>query len=85
MVGTTPVTCVATDNSGNTNAVTFEVVVCPVTNVVTTLADFGAGSLREAIELSNDCPGTNYIVFRVTGTIVISDSLPDVTDPLFIL
>jgi Concanavalin A-like lectin/glucanases superfamily/FG-GAP-like repeat/HYR domain len=85
MVGTTPVTCVATDSSGNTNAVTFDVVVCPVTNVVTSLANSGPGSLHEAIELSNDCPGTNYIVFGVTGTIVLTNALPGVSDPLFIL
>jgi len=83
--GLTPVTCVVTDRAGNTNACTFEVIVCVPTNAVTSLADSGHGSLREAIIIANACPGTNYIVFNVTGTIVLTNELPGLSDPVFIL
>ncbi|MSQ09546.1 MAG: hypothetical protein EXR52_00855 [Dehalococcoidia bacterium] len=49
-------------------------------HVVTTLADSGAGSLRQAILDANAAPGADTITFGVSGTIVLTSSLPDITD-----
>jgi hypothetical protein len=48
--------------------------IAPATFVVTSLADSGAGSLREAITLANDAPGADVIVFKkgLTGTIDVT-------------
>ena len=43
---------------------------------VTTLADSGAGSLREAIGLANADPDHDTIVFSVSGTITLASDLP---------
>src|SRR5262249_5162632 len=45
-----------------------------VSNVVTTLADSGVGSLREAISNANACSGA--ITFAVNGAIHLPSSLP---------
>ena len=58
-----------------------------ITNVVTTLADSGPGSLRQALLDANadSCP--TYITFAVTGTIQVLADLPYITTtaPLTIL
>jgi len=48
--------------------------------VVTTLANSGAGSLREAITLSNNAsdPTSSIIRFDVQGTIVLTQKLPEI-------
>ena len=49
------------------------------TFTVTSLADSGAGSLREAIDLANASPGADTINFTLSGTITLSSSLPFVS------
>jgi len=58
--------------------------IAPATFLVTSLADAGAGSLREAIAEANDAPGRDLIVFEkgltgvialTTGEILIKDAL----------
>jgi hypothetical protein len=51
---------------------------------ITTNNDYGAGSLRQAIEDANDRPGADEIRFAVTGDIVLESMLPEVTDELAI-
>jgi Putative Ig domain len=51
--------------------------------VVTTLADSGAGSLRQAITDANANPGADTITFSVSGTIVLTAVL-DIRDTLTI-
>jgi hypothetical protein len=46
---------------------------------VTTLADGGPGSLRQAIFLANATPGDDTITFAVTGTINLASALPDLS------
>jgi hypothetical protein len=48
--------------------------------VVSNLNDSGAGSLRQAILDANATAGTDAITFSVSGTIVLSSTLPTVTD-----
>ena len=38
------------------------------TNIVTTTADSGLGSLRQAISNANTNPGPNTIAFNISGT-----------------
>ena len=59
------------------------------TIVVTTAADSGAGSLRQAILDSNASVGvSDYISFNIPGgglhTIALATALPEITDPVFI-
>jgi hypothetical protein len=49
---------------------------------VTTLADSGEGSLREAILDANAAPGADVIRFIVPGTLVLESALPSITDDL---
>ena len=49
------------------------------TFTVTSLADSGAGSLRDAIDQANANPGADAIDFTVSGTITLSSSLPFVS------
>src|SRR5262249_37821944 len=66
--GFTTVTCTATDDSGNTNACSFSVRVIPYRLiVVTSPADSGPGSLRQALLDANDAPGENRIEFSLGG------------------
>ena len=55
---------------------------------VTTTADTGPGSLREAINCANATPGTDVISFTIPGggikTISPATSLPTITDPVII-
>ena len=56
--------------------------------VVTTTADSGPGSLREAITLSNTTPGFDDILFAIPGTgvqtIALEAPLPAITDSVTI-
>ena len=56
---------------------------------VTTPADSGAGSLREAITQANATPGLNGIIFNIPGAtcpkiITVSTALPQITESLII-
>src|SRR5688500_10895688 len=48
---------------------------------VTSTADSGPGSLREAIENANAMPGADSITFALSGTITLVSALPPITDP----
>lgn len=58
------------------------------TLVVTTTADSGPGSLRDAIETANSTPGPDTITFNIPGsgvqTIQPLSALPTITDPVVI-
>jgi hypothetical protein len=58
----------------------------PANFAVTTLADTGAGTLRQAITDANTAAGADTITFQagLTGTITLATALPAVTDPLTI-
>ncbi len=74
--------------SGSTSEFSTSVVAAPCSLVVTTTADFGPGSLREAINCANALPGLNTISFNVgSGPQTINvgpGSLPTVTDRVII-
>jgi hypothetical protein len=76
------------DNAGNfvpAGIVGSFVVLLPQTFTVTTTADSGAGSLRDAITKANALPGTaDTIAFSVTGTIDLMTALPTLSDALTI-
>lgn len=65
--------------AANADAATFN---------VTTTADSGSGSLRQAIAAANAAPGTDTIAFAIPGSgvheIFVLSSLPGVTDPVVI-
>ncbi|MFP5237143.1 MAG: beta strand repeat-containing protein, partial [Acidobacteriota bacterium] len=50
------------------------------TFTVSTIADSGAGSLRQAIIDANTAGGTNTIVFSLAGTITLTSELPVIQD-----
>ncbi|MFA5113008.1 MAG: DUF1565 domain-containing protein [Candidatus Margulisiibacteriota bacterium] len=52
--------------------------------VVTSEADSGAGSLREAIELANSTAGPDTITFEADFNLVLSSALPDITEEVII-
>jgi hypothetical protein len=52
----------------------------PATFVVSTLADSGAGSLREALLQANSTLGADRINFAVAGSIELASALPAITD-----
>jgi sugar lactone lactonase YvrE len=73
-IGTTTVSCLATDSCGETASCDFTVTVRPPlgwsgTNTVTSLADSGPGSLRQVLA---DSAAGDAIVFGVTGTIALA-------------
>jgi methionine-rich copper-binding protein CopC len=55
---------------------------------VTSLADSGSGTIREAITLANGLPGRDEIRFNIPGTgphtINLFSALPNITDPIII-
>jgi len=91
-IGTNTVTCVVADSSGNSNVCTFTIRVIPyrlvVTTNVTTTADNGPGSLRQALLDANDSPGENLVLFNISGpgpyVINLESPLPEITSPVII-
>lgn len=51
------------------------------TLTVTSLADSGPGTLREAIAAANAAPGPDVIDFALAGDVLLASPLPPVTDP----
>src|SRR5262245_41378057 len=51
----------------------------PAVFPVTSLADGGLGSLRQAVLVANATPGDDAIAFGVTGTINLAGALPDLS------
>ena len=62
----------------------LEARIAPASISVTTLADAGAGSLRQAILDANGTAGADEIVFSKTGTFKLLSDLPTITDDLTI-
>ena len=54
------------------------------TFTVTTAADSGVGSLRQAINNANAAAGDDMIAFTVTGTITLASALPAITESVAI-
>jgi uncharacterized repeat protein (TIGR01451 family) len=83
------VSATATDPAGNTSEFSGSAML-PAANplVVTTTADDGPGSLRDAITFANSNPGIHTIDFAIPGagahTIAPLSPLPDVTAPVVI-
>ncbi|MCC7493989.1 MAG: right-handed parallel beta-helix repeat-containing protein [Fimbriimonadaceae bacterium] len=83
------ITVVATDLNGNSSEFGAALPArATAPNVVTTTADSGRGSLREAIDWCNATAGTQTITFAINGTgphsIVPASNLPAVTDPVVV-
>ena len=79
----------ATDANGNTSEFSTSVaLMAPGCLNVTTTADSGAGSLREAIGCANPKPEHDTITFAIPGTgpheIALSTALPTLTAPVTI-
>ena len=60
----------------------LETRVTPSTFTVSTTADSGAGSLRQAITDANTAGGSNTINFTITGIIQLQSALPAITNNL---
>jgi predicted outer membrane repeat protein len=60
--------------------------IAPATFIVTSLADIGPGTLREAVAEANDRPGADLIAFKegLTGTIEVLSGQITITDTLTI-
>src|SRR5258708_5791485 len=89
-VGTNTITCTAADSSGNSNSCAFTIRVIPYRLHVTvsSVADSGPGTLRQALQDANDSPDANLVVFNFPGpapyTIHLLSALPAVTSPIII-
>ena len=89
-VGSNTVVCTAVDASGNSNSCSFIVRVIPyrLPVVVSTLADSGPGTLRQAILDANDSPDENLVVFSLPGSapysIHLLSALPAITSPIIL-
>ena len=100
-MGGSSLTPVTPDNSpvaANTNGQNFSRTVKSVaphkplktgsTFVVTSAADSGNGTLRQAIGFSNASPGLDVISFNISGgseqTITLNSALPQLNDPVII-
>ena len=73
-------------NDGGPDLLTILPPAAPITYTVTTIADGGAGSLRQAILDANAHAGLDTIAFAITPssnlTITPATPLPDITDPV---
>jgi hypothetical protein len=93
--GFSAVTATVTDNQGNTSPLAAALTqltqvtpLAPTILMVTSAADSGTGSLRDAIQTADGGAGPSIIQFNITGsgvhTIILQSSLPDVTAPVLI-
>jgi hypothetical protein len=57
----------------------------PANFAVTSLADSGTGSLREAVALANFVPGADTITFSVSGTITLTSGEINISETLGII
>ena len=79
------ITATATPADGARDTTAFSEGVPVMALVVTSSADSGPGSLREAILLANQNPGTETIMFAMTGsTIALASALPRISGPVII-
>ncbi len=82
------ITATATAPDGSTSEFSTCVAASASPFVVTTTADSGAGSLRNAIDAANTNPGMDTISFAIPGaglhTIQPATALPAITDPVVI-
>jgi hypothetical protein len=83
------ITATATDKDGSTSEFSAPIVaLASGAEIVTTTADSGPGSLRQAILNANAKPGRDTIAFNIPGagphSIVPASSLPEFTDPVVI-
>jgi hypothetical protein len=64
----------------------LEMRIAPATFVVTSVADAGDGSLRDALQKAEASPGADLIKFKkgLSGGVVLAASLPDITQDLAI-
>ena len=62
----------------------LEARISPAVLLVTTFADSGDGSLRDAIDHANSSPGEDTITFKSGGSIKLMTALPSITDDLLI-
>ena len=79
----------AADRRRRTHALAFDRLegrAVPATFSVTSLADDGAGSFRQAIQMANDTPGADMIDFDASarGTISLLSALPDLASEITI-
>ena len=87
-VGSNTVVWTAADRYGNTNACTFNIKVVPFHLGVTSTADSGPGTLRQALLDANGSPDQHIINFKFPGNapfvIHLLSALPEVTGPVVI-
>lgn len=85
-IATRSVSVVATDPAGNTGEASNAIVPAIESIVVTSTANSGAGTLREAITLANSRTGADLITFNIPGgavqRITLASTLPMVTESL---
>ncbi|MEM7048398.1 MAG: hypothetical protein AAF604_02015 [Acidobacteriota bacterium] len=78
----------ATDANGNTSQFSSTTTAAAGCLTVTTAADTGLGSLREAITCANTQAGLDTITFAIPGAgphvITLASNLPDIVDPVII-
>jgi hypothetical protein len=87
-IGSNTVTSTAVDSCGNSNSCTFNVRVIPYRLHVTTTADSGVGSLRQALLDANDSPDENLVDFNLPGSgpyaLHLQSALPAILSPIII-
>jgi len=88
-LGTNLIHCTVVDHSRNSNTCSFAVRVIPyrLQVTVTSTADSGPGSFRQALMDANDSPDENLIVFDLpggSGPIQLLSALPEITSPVLI-
>jgi len=88
-LGTNTIICTVVDHSGNSNSCPFTVRVIPyrLRVTVTSTADSGPGTFRQALMDANDSPDENLVVFNLpegSSVIHLLSALPEITSPIII-
>ncbi|MGZ5544398.1 MAG: beta strand repeat-containing protein, partial [Limisphaerales bacterium] len=84
-IGNFTFTVTATDNHGCAGSGVLTISIPTACSLlVSTTADSGAGSLRDAMTCANNLPGPDVISVSVRGTINLLSPLPDLTDDVTI-